>query len=131
MTRHAKLLALVAVILLDGTACADSVAGPRAVATRAAGPALSAVKFWDANATANWTDMATSLAARRPVNVARLSAYLSLAQLRAAEDAEATGAHPPTSAAIGAASAAVLSVYFPADIAEIEAALDAQETAAP
>jgi len=126
MSRHAKVLALVAVIVLDGSACTDSVAGPHAAATRPARPALSAVKFWDANAAANWTDIATSLAARRPVNVGRLSAYLSLAQLRAAEDAEATQPHPPTSAAIGGASAAVLNAYFPADIAEIEAALDAQ-----
>jgi len=131
MSRHTKVLALAAVILLDGSACADSVSGPHAAATRAAWPALSAVKFWDANATANWTDLATSLAARRPVNVGRLSAYLSLAQLRAAEDAEATVPHPPTSAAIGGASAAMLSAYFPADIGEIEAALDAQEAALP
>jgi hypothetical protein len=89
------------------------------------------VKSWDANATANWTDLATLLAARRPVNIARLSAYLSLAQLRAAEDAEATVPHPPTSAAIGGASAAILSAYFPADISEIEAELDAQEVAVP
>jgi len=130
MSRQTKVLALVAVILLDGSACADSVAGPHA-ATRSARPALSAVKSWDANATANWTDLATSLAARRPVNIARLSAYLSLAQLRAAENAGATVPHPPTSAAIGGASAAVLSTYFPADIAEIEAALDAQEERAP
>jgi len=131
MSRHTKVLALAAVILLDGSACADSVSGPHAAATRATWPALSAVKFWDANATANWTDLATSLAARRPVNVGRLSAYLSLAQLRAAEDAEATVPHPPTSAAIGGASAAMLSAYFPADIGEIEAALDAQEAALP
>ena len=131
MTRHTKALALVAVILIDGSACADSVAAPHAAATRAVGPSLSAVKFWDANATANWTDLYTSLAARRPVNVGRLSAYLSLAQLRAAEDAEAIVPHPPTSAAIGGASAAVLGTYFPADIAEIEAALDAQEAATP
>jgi membrane-associated phospholipid phosphatase len=130
MSRHAKVLALVAVILLDGSACADSVAGP-AAAPRAPGPSLSAVKFWDDNATANWTDLATSLAARRPVGVGRLSAYLSLAQLRAAEDAEATQPHPPTSAAIGAASAAVLDAYFPADVAEIEAALDDQEASEP
>jgi membrane-associated phospholipid phosphatase len=131
MSRQTKVLALVAVILLDGSACADSVAGPQAAETRAAEPVLSAVKFWDANATANWTDLATSLTARRPVNVGRLSAYLSLAQLRAAEDAEAFVPHPPTSAAIGAASAAVLDAYFPADVAEIEAALDAQEAAVP
>ena len=131
MTRHTKVVAFAAVILLDGSACADSVAGPRATATPASGPARSAVKFWDANATANWTDVATSLAARRRVNVARLSAYLSLAQLRAAEDAEATVPHPPTSAAIGGASAAVLASYFPADLAEIEATLDAQEGSEP
>ena len=61
------------------------------------------------NATANWTDLKPR---RSPpggrVNVGRLSAYLSLAQLRAAEDAEAIIPHPPTSAAIGAASAAIL-----------------------
>jgi hypothetical protein len=89
------------------------------------------VKFWEDNAAANWTDEATSLAARRNVNVARVFTYLSLAQLRAAEDAEAIVPHPPTSAAIGAASAAILSVYFPADVAEIESELAAQQAAAP
>ena len=107
MTRHTRILALTAVIVLDGSACADSVAAPD-TAARVPAPALSAVKFWDANAAANWTDLATSLTARTPVPVGRLSVYLSLAQLRAAEDAEATVPHPPTSAAIGAASAAYL-----------------------
>ena len=56
--------------------------------------------------------------------------YLALAQLRAAQAAEAsTKAHPPVSAAIGGASVAVLSNFFPLDVAEIEAALDAQEAA--
>jgi membrane-associated phospholipid phosphatase len=91
----------------------------------------SEVKFWNANASANWNERATSLAARRPVNVARLYAYLSLAQFRAAEAAEAVRPHPPTSAAIGGASVAVLRTYFPADIAEIEAALAADEAATP
>jgi hypothetical protein len=67
MTRHTKILALAAVILMDGSACADSVAGPDTTPTRATAPALSAVKFWDANAAANWTDFATSLSARTPV----------------------------------------------------------------
>jgi membrane-associated phospholipid phosphatase len=89
------------------------------------------VKFWDVNATAEWTDKATSLAARRPVGVGRLYAYLGLAQLRAAEAAGASQPHPPTAAAIGAASAAILGAFFPADVAEIEAALDAQEGADP
>ena len=131
MTRHTKTLALAAVILLGGSACADSVAGPRPTATRATAPSLSAVKFWDANAAANWTDLATSLSARTPVPVGRLSVYLSLAQLRAAEDAEAIVPHPPTSAAIGAASAAYLEASFPSHTAEIEAALDAQQAAVP
>src|SRR5262245_30880929 len=127
MKRHA--FPLVASITFGVLACADSPASPRAEAAKPNATAtLSAVKFWEGNAAANWTDEATSLAARRPVNVARLYTYLSLAQLRAAEDAEAIVPHPPTSSAIGGASAAILRVYFPADVAEIQAALDAQET---
>jgi hypothetical protein len=57
--------------------------------------------------------------------------YLSLAQLRAAEAAEAINPHPPISAAIAGASAAVLRSFFPADVAEIEASVDAQEAADP
>ena len=131
MRRHTRVLTVVASITFGATACADPTVGPDAAAARVARPALSAVKFWDANAAADWTDRATSLAARRTVNVARLFTYLSLAQLRAAEDADAIVPHPPTSSAIGAASAAILNAYFPADIAEIEAALDAQEAEAP
>lgn len=122
-----------AVLLAAGIgACrADTVMDP---VTSSPGPERvyrSAVWFWDANASANWTEVATSLASRRPISAARLYAYLSLAQLRAAEAAEAIQPHPPTSAAIGAASAAVLDAFFPADIAEIAAALAAQEGAAP
>lgn len=59
-------------------------------------------------------------------------AYLSLAQYRAAEAAKAApGPHPPISAAIGAASVAVLSSFFPLDVASLEAALDAQQAAKP
>jgi hypothetical protein len=87
----------------------------------------SAVKFWDANATADWNERATSLQARRPAApVFRMYTYLALAQLRAAEDAQAIRPHPPTSAAIAAASAAILTRFFPLDRAEIEAALAAQ-----
>jgi hypothetical protein len=50
--------------------------------------------------------------------------------MRAAQAAEAGNKpHPPVSAAIGGASVAVLSAFFPLDIAELEAALDAQEAA--
>jgi membrane-associated phospholipid phosphatase len=66
------------------------------------------------------------------VDAFRMYAYLSLAQFKAAEAAEATaGPHPPVSAAIGAASAVVLSAFFPSSSTDIEAALDAQEAAAP
>jgi len=64
-----------------------SSAGPRAPTTLPVAPNASAVKFWDANAAANWNEQATSLAARQTVNVRRLYVYLSLAQLRPAEAA--------------------------------------------
>jgi hypothetical protein len=113
------------------SACSDSSTAPVVGRGRPLGPVLSAVKFWDANAAADWNEHATSLAARRTVSATRLYAYLSLAQLRAAEDAETIQPHPPTSAAIAGASAAVLSTYFPADVAEIEAAVDAQGAVEP
>jgi hypothetical protein len=91
----------------------------------------SAVKFWDAGAAVAWNELATTLAARRPVNILGLYAYLSLAQFRAAEAAEAIQPHPPISAAIASASAVVLASYFPPDVAEIEAALDAQQASPP
>jgi membrane-associated phospholipid phosphatase len=123
-------LAVSASLLLLAS-CRDSVQAPAVGGERSELAAASATKFWDANATANWTDIATSLAARRAVDVGRLYAYLSLAQLRAAEAAEAIRPHPPTSSAIGAASATVLAAFFAADVAEIEATLDAQAAADP
>jgi hypothetical protein len=64
--------------------------------------------------------------------IIRLYVYLSLAQLRAAEAAQAApGPHPPIAAAIGGASVAVLSSFFPSSVAQLEAALDAQETSDP
>src|SRR5881394_1942215 len=67
--------------------------------------AFDAVKFWEAGATVAWNATATSLTATRVSDATRLYAYLSLAQLRAAEAANAApGPHPPVSAAIGGAS---------------------------
>lgn len=116
---------------IGAAACADRSTGPDAVALPSGGAAESQTKFWEDNAAANWNERATALAARQPVNVSRLYPYLSLAQLRAAESAQAIKPHPPTGAAIGAASAAVLAAYFPAFVGEIEAALAAQATAEP
>jgi membrane-associated phospholipid phosphatase len=77
-----------------------------------------------------WNKTATDLAAVRVTDAVRMYTYLSLAQLRAAEAADvALGPHPPVSAAIGGASAVVLSSFFPLDIAAIEAALDEQQDA--
>ncbi len=101
----------------------------------------------DAGATASWNELATSLADRVAIDQGRLYAYLGMAQFRAAEAADdndgrgrghgghrhghhGRGEHLPVSAAIGGASAAVLNAFFPANTAEIEAAMDAQEAAA-
>ena len=96
---------------------------------------FSAVKFWEAGATVSWNQLATDLATAAPapgINAARLYAYLTLAQFRAAEAAQATpGPHPPIAAAIGSASVAVLSSFFPSSVTQLEAALDAQQASDP
>lgn len=93
---------------------------------------FDAVKFWEAGAAVAWNETATTLAATRVSDATRLYAYLSLAQLRAAEAANAAPRpHPPISAAIGGASVGVLRSFFPLDVAGIEATLDAQEAADP
>ena len=130
MSRHGRALLVATVTALGLAACSGSEMGPAATVAPVQ-ESRGAVKFWDANATANWTELATSLTARRRVDVIRMYAYLSLAQLRAAEDAEAIRPSSPTSSAIGAASASVLAAFFPADVAEIEAALAAQLAAEP
>ena len=92
------------------------------------------------------TQLATSLADRVPIDQGRLYAYLGMAQYRAAraaDDADREQHHSPggfhrryadrlsISAAIGGASAAVLTSFFPANADEITAALAAQEAAVP
>ena len=93
--------------------------------------AFSAVKFWEVGATVSWNQLATDLAVAAPapgINATRLYAYLALAQFRAAEAVQAApGPHPPIAAAIGGASVAVLSSFFPSASTQLEAALDAQE----
>jgi membrane-associated phospholipid phosphatase len=109
----------------EPTAAARSIAADRPAA-------FDAVKFWEAGATVAWNETATSLTATRVTDAVRMYAYLSLAQVRAAEAANAApGPHPPVSAAIGGASVGILRSFFPLDVAAIEAALDAQEAADP
>jgi hypothetical protein len=131
MSGNIKTGAIAALLALGLTACVDRATAPERLATPDQA-ARSAVKFWDANATADWNERATSLEWRRPAApVFRLYAYLALAQLRAAEDAQAIEPHPPTSSAIAAASAVVLTRFFPLDAAEIQTALAEQEAAEP
>ena len=118
---YARVLCLTAGALM---ACADS---PTQV-IEAPAPQLSAVKFWNVTASTRWNRrVAEFLALRPPSNgqaaTSRILTYLSLAQYRAvlaAEKANEGSAHPSVSAAVGGASVAVLSAFFPLDIATLE-----------
>src|SRR5690349_7356719 len=130
-----RLLVLGPAALLAAACGIDHPHPTDAAAASTAPPAFSAVKFWEAGATVSWNQLATDLTAAAPapgINAARLYAYLSLAQLRAAEAAQAArGPHPPISAAIGGASVAVLSSFFPGNTDQLEGALDAQANSDP
>ena len=90
-----------------------------------------AVKFWETLASVSWNARAGELLALRVQDNSRVYAYMHFAQHRAAQAALATRPHPPVSAAIGGASAAVLAAMFPLDVAWIEAELDAEQAATP
>jgi membrane-associated phospholipid phosphatase len=129
MSAPIRLLAFTTLASLAVGAC-DTRTGPDATGPAAADATLSAVKFWEAGATVAWNALAVDLARTTAVDVGRLHLYLGLAQLRAAETAQATSAqHPPIGGAIGGASVAVLTAFFPGSAAQIEAALDAQAAA--
>jgi len=127
--RAAPFAILASITLAAG--CGEANTAPRAPRIGQLDVSYSAVKFWEVGASAAWNQLATSLEARHPTDATRLYAYLSLAQFRAAEAAGRMQPHAPTSSAIGAASATVLNAFFRADVAEIEAALDAQSGATP
>ncbi|HEX6051607.1 MAG TPA: vanadium-dependent haloperoxidase [Gemmatimonadaceae bacterium] len=122
-----RILALVAAIVASG--CSDT--PTRIVQPHTAN--LSAVKFWDANASTRWNERAIAHMNQRTLAngqaaASRILTYLSLAQYRAVLAAEAGKdgpVHPAVSVAVGAASAAVLSWFFPVDAATFEAQLDA------
>jgi membrane-associated phospholipid phosphatase len=119
-------LSLVAGALL---ACGD---GPAQISQPAA-PQLSATKFWDVTASTRWNRRVAGLVALRPpangqAAMSRILTYLSLAQYRAVlatDDAKDGSIHPSASAAVGGASVAVLSKFFPLDSAALEGQLDA------
>ena len=121
-------------IAVAAWACADRPTEvPRVPAAQ-----LSAVKFWEVNASTRWNERATVLLTQRPpanaqAAASRILTYLSIAQYRAALAAEAgkvKSMHPSVSAAVGGASAAVLNAFFPLDVGTIEAYLD-NDLAAP
>jgi PAP2 superfamily len=125
-------IAALAIPLLLLAACSEQPTAPASSTGGVSAAAGGAPKFWETGAAVAWNELADRLLARRPTSAIRVNVYLALAQLRAAEAAEAgTQPHPPISAAIGGASVAVLSAFFPLDVAELEAALDAQEAADP
>jgi hypothetical protein len=129
MSAPIRMLALATVASLAVGAC-DTRTGPDVTGSVTSEANVSAVKFWEAGATVAWNALAVDLTRTTAVDAGRLHLYLGLAQLRAAEAAEATSVpHPPIGGAIGAASAAVLVAFFPASATQIEAALDAQAAA--
>jgi hypothetical protein len=110
-------------------ACSDEPAAPPA-------PESSAVKFWESGATVHWNAIAREETRSGTLNVftgARMLAYLSVAQYTAALEARGTrgeGDQPSIAAAVGAASAALLSAapFFPARAAFFETELELQES---
>jgi PAP2 superfamily len=130
MSAFTRRLAFTTMAALAVAAC-ETRTDPEVAGPAAGNAEVSAVKFWESGATVAWNALAASLAAATPVDIGRLNLYLGLAQLRAAEAAEASAdAHPPIGGAIGGASAAVLAAFFPGSASQIEAALEAQAGAA-
>ena len=128
MSAPIRMLTFTTIASLALGAC-DTRTGPDATGPAPAGVEVADVKFWEAGATVAWNALAVDLTGATAVDAGRLHLYLGLAQLRAAEAAEATVPHPPIGGAIGGASAVVLTAFFPASAAQIEAALDAQAAA--
>lgn len=116
-----------AVMMLTG--CSD---GPLATDRDAVQPVAhgNAVKFWEANAAADWNAVARQLVAANSSNALvaiRGYAIVSLAQYNAAiaaEQASVRGAHPSVHAAIGAASVVALSYLYPGAASSLETRLD-------
>jgi len=96
----------------------------------------SAVKFWETGATVFWNTIAREETRTSTLNAftgARMLAYLSVAQYTAALEAKAArgdGEKPSIAAAVGAASATLLSgaPFLPARAAFFETQLDLQES---
>lgn len=146
MRSHTRALAVLASVIF-AAGCSEPETTPTATgAEQQQEEAISAHRTHGAGATTTWTELAISLTERTPANVGRMYAYLGMAQFQAAEAAEDEHrdqkhrrgcfkrhyrARLEVSAAIGGASAAVLTSFFPAYADEIAAALAAQGDAVP
>ena len=104
-------------------------------------PSADALKFWEVTASTRWNRQAATLLRQYPPTAngqaqaatSRMLTYLSLAQYRAvlaAESEKDRSTHPSVPAAVGAASVAVLSDFFPLAASALEAQL-AADLAAP
>lgn len=146
MHSHTRALAILASVALAAGCSEQSTTPTSTGTTQQQDETISASRGHDAGATASWTELAVSLTERTPVGVTRLYAYLSMVQYRAAEAAEDERREQnhrrgcfhrkyrsrlAVSAAIGGASAAILTSFFPAYSDEIAAALAAQGAAVP
>jgi membrane-associated phospholipid phosphatase len=114
------------------TACHDAGTAP----VEPGAPSLSAVRFWEDLASVRWNERARTLLAWLPNGshppASRILTYLSVAQYRAvlaAESGRDGPVHPSVPAAVGAASAAVLAAFFPAQAGTVQAWLDADGAA--
>jgi len=133
MRRRIKSLPFAAGIVLLATACAETSTEPAATHQMIEDRQVSASRSMEAGSSVAWNRTAQQLIADRLVTAvhlqSRLLSYLSLAQYNAVAAAErANDRHRRASpaAAAGGASVAVLTSFFPADAAFLEATLDAQ-----
>jgi membrane-associated phospholipid phosphatase len=146
MRSHTRALAILASVTFAAGCSEPNTTPTNEVPTGLQDETASASRGHDAGATTTWTELAVSLTERTPVGVGRLYAYLSMAQYRAAEAAEDEHrdrhhrhgyfrqpyrSRLAVSAAIGGASAAILTSFFPTYADEIAAALAAQQAAVP
>lgn len=120
-------------VLLTAAAALGCADVPTQAPPRPGTPQLGAVQFWNITASTRWIERALGLVALQPPGnaqaaVSRILTYVSLAQYRAVLAAEAGKdgrVHPSVAAAVGSASAAVLTGFFPGHAATVEAHLDA------
>lgn len=146
MRSHTRALAILASVALAAGCSEPNTTPATSEPTQQLDETISAHRGHDAGATTTWNELAVSLTERTPVNVGRMYAYLGMAQYQAAEAAEDERreqhhrrgcfnrkyrARLTVSAAIGGASAGVLTSFFPAYADEIAAALAAQKAAVP